>query len=90
MTTSEILYAFPKIERDIEGLEKIYDDFREKGVQIKEMQERQEQGPPGLARRVPAPEVRPSQELVARATRAKGHAAQRGRPPSSTRPRTST
>jgi RNA polymerase primary sigma factor len=39
VTTSEILYAFPKIERDIEGLEKIYEDFKERGVQIKEMQE---------------------------------------------------
>jgi len=39
VTTSEILYAFPKIEYDIEGLEKIYDDFKERGVQIKEMQE---------------------------------------------------
>jgi RNA polymerase primary sigma factor len=39
VTTSEILYAFPKIERDIEGLEKIYDTFKERGVQIKEMQE---------------------------------------------------
>jgi len=39
VTTSEILYAFPKIERDIEGLEKLYDDFRERGIAIKEMQE---------------------------------------------------
>jgi RNA polymerase primary sigma factor len=39
VTTSEILYAFPQIERDIEGLEKVYDDFKERGVQIKEMQE---------------------------------------------------
>ena len=39
VTTSEILYAFPKIERDIEGLEKVYDDFREKGIAIKEVQE---------------------------------------------------
>jgi len=39
ITTSEILYAFPNIERDIEGLEKIYDDFKERGVQIKEMPE---------------------------------------------------
>ncbi|MDP1994840.1 MAG: sigma-70 family RNA polymerase sigma factor, partial [Ignavibacteria bacterium] len=39
VTTSEILYAFPKIERDIYGLEKIYDDFKERGVQIKEIQE---------------------------------------------------
>jgi len=39
VTTSEILYTFPKIERDIEGLEKLYDDFREKGIAIKEVQE---------------------------------------------------
>jgi len=39
VTTSEILYAFPRIERDIEGLERVYDDFKERGVQIKEMQE---------------------------------------------------
>ncbi len=39
VTTSEILYAFPKIERDIEGLENLYDNFRERGIQIKEMQE---------------------------------------------------
>lgn len=39
ITTSEILYAFPNIERDIEGFEKVYDDFKERGVQVKEMQE---------------------------------------------------
>ena len=39
VTTSEILYSFPRIEHDIEGLEKVYDDFKERGVQIKEMQE---------------------------------------------------
>jgi RNA polymerase primary sigma factor len=39
VTTSEILYAFPKIERDIEGLEGIYDNFKERGIEIKEMQE---------------------------------------------------
>ena len=37
ITTSEILYAFPKIEHDIEGLEKVYDDFKDRGVAIKEM-----------------------------------------------------
>lgn len=36
VTISEILYAFPKIERDIEGFEKLYDDFRERGIEIKE------------------------------------------------------
>ena len=39
VTTSEILYAFPKIERDVEGLEKIYDDFKERGVEITETQD---------------------------------------------------
>lgn len=39
VTTSEILYSFPNIEYDIEGLEKIYDDFKDRGVQIQEMQE---------------------------------------------------
>ena len=39
VTTSEILYAFPKIEHDVEGLEKVYDDFKERGVAIKEVQE---------------------------------------------------
>ncbi len=39
VTTSEILHTFPNIERDVEGLEKIYDNFKERGIQIKEMQE---------------------------------------------------
>ncbi len=39
VTTSELLYTFPQIERDIEGLEKLYDDFKERGIQIKEMQD---------------------------------------------------
>jgi len=39
VTTSEILYSFPRIEHDIEGLEKVYDDFKERGIQVKEMQE---------------------------------------------------
>lgn len=39
ITTSEILYAFPNLERNITGLEKIYDELKEKGVQIREVQE---------------------------------------------------
>ena len=39
VTSSEILYAFPKIEKDIEGLEEIYDNFKERGIEIKEVQE---------------------------------------------------
>ena len=39
VTTSEILYAFPNIDRNIEGLEGVYDDFKERGIQVKEVQE---------------------------------------------------
>lgn len=39
VTTSEVLSAFPNIEKDIEGLEKIYETLREKGVQIKDVRE---------------------------------------------------
>jgi len=39
VTTSEILYVFPNIERNIAELEKIYDDFKERGIQVKEVQE---------------------------------------------------
>jgi RNA polymerase primary sigma factor len=37
VTTSEILYAFPKIEKDIEGLEGVYDNFNERGIEVREM-----------------------------------------------------
>jgi RNA polymerase primary sigma factor len=36
VTISEILYFFPEIERDISGLEKVYDDLKESGIEIKE------------------------------------------------------
>lgn len=39
VTTSELLYAFPRIERDIEGLENLYDNLKERGIQIKDMPE---------------------------------------------------
>jgi RNA polymerase primary sigma factor len=39
VTTSEILYAFPNIEKDITQLEDIYENLQEKGVEIKEAQE---------------------------------------------------
>ena len=44
VTTSEILHAFPNVERNVEGLESIYDDFNRRGVQIKEAQEFLETG----------------------------------------------
>ena len=39
VTTSEILYSFPDIEKNIEALEKMYEDFREKGVEVKDVRE---------------------------------------------------
>jgi len=39
VTTSEILYVFPNLEKNIEVLEEIYDNCKERGIQIKEMPE---------------------------------------------------
>jgi RNA polymerase primary sigma factor len=39
LTTSEILYALPNIEYNIDELEKIYDQLKEMGVQVKEVRE---------------------------------------------------
>ncbi len=39
ITYSEILAAFPDAEKDIEGLEKLYDEFKIKGIEVKDRQE---------------------------------------------------
>jgi len=39
LTTSEILYSIPNIERNVSGLEEIYDVLKERGVEIKEATE---------------------------------------------------
>ena len=39
VTTSEILYFFPKIEKDINGLENLYGKLEEKGIEVKESKE---------------------------------------------------
>ncbi|MFA5877776.1 MAG: sigma-70 family RNA polymerase sigma factor [Candidatus Staskawiczbacteria bacterium] len=39
VTTSEILYAFPNIEKDVSQLESIYDNLQERGIEIKEARE---------------------------------------------------
>jgi len=39
LTFAEILAAFPEIERDIEGLERLYDILEKKGIAVKEAQE---------------------------------------------------
>ncbi len=39
VTNSEILYAFPDIEKNVEQLEKTYELLKEKGIEIKEVRE---------------------------------------------------
>jgi RNA polymerase primary sigma factor len=39
VTFNEILYFFPEIERDIKGLEKLYEDLEKEGIEIKEAKE---------------------------------------------------
>ena len=39
VTTSEILYTFPEAEKDIRGLEELYDELERKGIEVKEVKE---------------------------------------------------
>lgn len=39
VTMSEILYSFPKAEKDIKGLEQLYERLEEKGIEVKEVKE---------------------------------------------------
>jgi len=39
ITTSEILYAFPDLERDIRGLEAFFDQLEQNGIEVKEVKE---------------------------------------------------
>lgn len=39
VTLSEILYFFPQVERDIKGLEKLYQDLESQGIEVKEAKE---------------------------------------------------
>jgi len=45
VTPSEILYFFPEVERDIRGLEKLYEDLEKEGIEVKEAKEFLEAGP---------------------------------------------
>jgi len=36
VTTSEILYLFPQVEKDIRGLENLYEELENKGIEVKE------------------------------------------------------
>ena len=39
VTTAEILAYFPEVERDVSGLEKLYSDLDEQGIEVKETKE---------------------------------------------------
>ncbi|MEK7542403.1 MAG: sigma-70 family RNA polymerase sigma factor [Patescibacteria group bacterium] len=39
VTYSEILYAFPEIEKDVEGLERLYQRLEEEGIEVQEVRE---------------------------------------------------
>ena len=39
LTTSEILYTLPSIEYNVQELERIYDELKERGVEVKEVRE---------------------------------------------------
>jgi RNA polymerase primary sigma factor len=39
VTSAEILYFFPEVERDIRGLEKLYENLEKKGIEVKEARE---------------------------------------------------
>ena len=39
VTYSEILYAFPEIEKDVEGLELLYQKLEEEGIKVEEVRE---------------------------------------------------
>ncbi|MDO8424719.1 MAG: sigma-70 family RNA polymerase sigma factor [bacterium] len=39
VTPSEILYSFPEVERDVDGLEQLYDNLEQNGIEVKETRE---------------------------------------------------
>ena len=39
VTYSEILYTFPEIEKNIKGLEELYERFEKEGIELKEARE---------------------------------------------------
>ncbi len=45
ITPSEILTFFPEVERDIRGLEKLYEDLEKEGIEVEEAKEFLETGP---------------------------------------------
>ena len=39
VTSSEILSSFPEIEKDVQGLEKVYENLESKGIEVKEIKD---------------------------------------------------
>ena len=39
VTPSEILFFFPEVERDIKGLDKLYEDLEKEGIEVREAKE---------------------------------------------------
>jgi len=50
VTPSEILYFFPEVEKDIKGLEKLYEDLEKQGIEVKEAKELLEVEEKGLTK----------------------------------------
>ena len=48
VTFAEILYMFPEIEKDIEGLEKLFDRLEAEGIEVKEQKSYLEESTPSL------------------------------------------
>jgi RNA polymerase primary sigma factor len=56
VTYSEILYYFPHIEKDIKGLEKLYENLENLGIEVKEAKEFLEEVPKGKAVKISSPD----------------------------------
>lgn len=61
VTTSEILYFFPDLEKDILGLEKLYENLEKEGIEVKEARGFLEKVPEKPLRKAPAISLDPIQ-----------------------------
>ncbi len=63
VTIAEILYFFPEIEKDIQGLEQLYENLEKEGIEVKEAKEFLEvkKEPKRLLRKVPEAKIDPIQ-----------------------------
>jgi len=59
VTFSEILFFFPEVEKDIKGLDKLYEDLEKEGVEIREVKELL----PELEKESPTPKLRLGAEV---------------------------